>query len=159
MPDIVPVGVLRAIVIAAPLLLALSIGAYLRIRSHVYTESGPVAAFRSFRWNSCLIAAGGLFLIKGAAGAEGLGRVAQLCGFLLALEFLYVAYVNIQIAVGDRGILLGMSYSPWQRFVGHDWLSDQVLELRSRSRRRYRFRVPVDQKDRVNEVVEQNVPK
>jgi hypothetical protein len=150
--------VLRAIVIAAPLLLALSIGAYLRIRRHLFAESEPIATFRNLRWNSFLIAAGGVFLLRGAQEAQGLGPTAQLCGFLLALEFFYVAFVNVQITMGDRGILVGMSYSPWPRFVGYDWPSDQMLELRTRSRRRYRFRVPAELKDRVAERVEDHIP-
>ncbi len=56
MPDVTPVDVLRVIAIAAPLLLALSIGTYVRIRRHFFSASEPTVAFRSFRWSSCLIA-------------------------------------------------------------------------------------------------------
>jgi hypothetical protein len=152
-----PVRLIQIVLILAPLFLALSIWAYHRLRSHVQRAPNSISFFRKLRWDSGLILVGGLLLLKGAAGAAALGAVAQVCGFVLALEFFYVAYVNHRAVVSDRGLLLGMNYSPWQRFTGYTWRSDSHLEFASRSRRRYHLHVPEDLKPRVQEIVELNI--
>ncbi len=159
MPDVMPVGLIQAVLILAPLVLALSIGAHRRLRRHVFSSPEPIVFFRNFWWNFCLIVIGGVFLLRGAAGAYALGTVAQICGLILALEFFYVAYANLHMVMSARGLLMGMSFSPWRRFVGYTWLSDRNLELVSRSRRRYRLRVPASVKAHVQEILDLNILK
>ena len=159
MSDVMPVGLIQAVLMLAPLVLALAIGAHRRLRRHVYASPEPIAFFRNFRWNSCLILIGSIFLLRGAAGAYALGRVAQVCGLILALEFFYVAYANLHMVMSAKGLLMGMSFSPWRRFAGYTWLSDHHLELRSRSHRRYRLRVPAHMKASVQEIVDLNILK
>lgn len=154
-----PVGLIQAVLILAPLVLALSIGAHSRLRRHVFSSPEPVVFFRNFRWNSCLIVIGGVFLLGGAAGAHTLGNVAQICGLILALEFFYVASTNLHMVMSARGLLMGMRFSPWSRFTGYAWLSDRDLELVSRSHRRYRLRVPAYVKAHVQEIVALNMLK
>jgi hypothetical protein len=103
MPDVIPVGLIQAILILAPLILAVSIEAHRRLRRHVYSSPEPIVLFRNFRWNSCLIVIGGIFLLRGATGTYALGRTAQICGWILALEFFYVAYVNLHMVMSARG--------------------------------------------------------
>ena len=149
--------IIQIVLILAPMLLALSIGAYYRLRRHVYSSREPIAYFRHFRWNSFLIAVGGFYLSIGAARADAMGLIAQIFGFFLALEFFYVSYLNIQVVMSDKGLLMGMNYSPWNRFAGYHWISDRELELKGHSRRRYRLKVPEHVKTHVEEIVDLNI--
>lgn len=147
----------QVILILAPVVLALPIGAYLRLRRHVYQAPEPVVSFRNLRWNSFLIVMGGVLMLRGAAGAFAYGQVAQLFGFILALEFFYVAYVNLWVAMSGQGLLIGMNFSPWRRFADYRWISEQHLELVSRTGRRYRLRVPTEVRPEAEEIVDQNI--
>ena len=157
MAEAMPVRLIQIVLILAPLFLALSIWAYHRLRGFVYHAPDSISFFRRPRWDSGLILVGGLLLLKGAGGASALGTVAQACGFILALEFFYVAYVNHRAVVSGKGLLLGMNFSPWQRFTGYTWRSDSHLELVSRPRRSYHLHVPEDLKPRVQEIVDLNI--
>ena len=153
------VRAVQAILLLAPLLLGLSIGAYFRLRQHVCHSPDPIAFFWHLRWNSGLVVIGGCVMLAGAAGAQALGTLAQVCGFILALEFFYVAYVNLQVIMSARGLLIGMNFLPWNRFAGFTWLSERDLELASRTRRRYRLRVPTHTRASVQEIVDLNILK
>lgn len=151
--------IVEAVLILAPLALGLPIGAYLRLRRHIYRAPGPIVSFRNLRWNSFLIAMGGVFMVRGAGGAFSLGHVAQICGLVLALQFFYVAYVNLLVAMSSGGLLIGMRFCPWSRFSGHTWLRGEDLELVSHSRRRCRLRVPGHMRADVQKIVELNILK
>ena len=153
------VRAVQAVLILAPLLLGLSIGAYFRVRKHVTHSPDPIAVFWHLRWNSGLVLVGGCFMLTGAIGAQALGILAQVCGFILALEFFYVAYVNLHVVMSARGLLLGMNFLPWDRFAGYTWLSERDLELASRRRRRYGLRVPTHMRAYVQEIVDLNILK
>lgn len=157
MTNVIPVWLAQAVLIAAPLILGLSVAAHLRLRRHMYASPEPIASFRNFRWNSGLIAVGGVFLFREAAGVQGLGGLAQVCGFLLSLEFFYVAYANVQVVMSPRGLLLGMNFTPWRRFAGYAWLSEENLELRSRREKRYRLQVPEEMRAVVTKILDQNI--
>ena len=83
----------------------------------------------------------------------------QVCGVVLAAEFLYVAYSNIFVSMSTKGVLIGMSFAPWQRFATHSWIEENNLELRTRSEKRYRFKIPDEVKTNVDELVNQNILK
>lgn len=143
---------IQAVLILAPLMLGLSILAYWRLRKHV-SEVEPVAVFLQHRWNALLVLIGGFALFRGAAISDGVGLVPQMFGFLLALEFFYIAYANIRVIMSGRGLLIGMRYMPWQRFSGYAWKTEHQLELTTRLRR-YRLRVPAQVKPKVQEIVD-----
>lgn len=148
---------IQTVLILAPLMLGLSIGAYWRLRRHV-CDAKPVAVFWQHRWNAVLILIGGLVLFRGAAISGGVGLVPQMFGFLLSLEFFYIAYANIRVIMSGRGFLMGMRFMPWQRFSGYAWKTDSQLELTTRFRR-YRLRVPAQLKAPVQEIVDLHILK
>jgi len=154
-----PYRMVQVILILAPVVLALPIGAYLRLRRHIYQAPTPVVSFRNLRWNSLLIVMGGVFTLRGAAGAFAFGQMAQLFGFILAVEFFYVAYVNLLVTMSSQGLLIGMNYASWRRFANYRWISRQHLELVSHTGRRYRLRVPTDVMPEAEEIVDQNILK
>ena len=154
-----PPRAVQIVLLLAPLVLAVPIVAYLRLRRHVRSGPGPVVSYRSFRWNSVLVLIDGVLTLKGAVDAFAVGPLTQACAFGLALEFFYVAYVNTSVSLSPRGILFGMTFAPWSRFTGHTWTSDRHLELLARSRRRYRLLVPEAWASDVREVVDQNILK
>ena len=110
---------IQAMLILAPLLLGASIIAYWRLRQHVFGAQAPVVIFFQKRWNVLLIVMGGVVLFRGAAISDGVGVVPQAFGFLLSLEFFYIAYATIRVTMSARGLLMGMRYMPWQRFSGY----------------------------------------
>ncbi len=147
---------IQAVLILAPLLLGASIVAYWRLRRHVSHAQAPVVIFLQKRWQVLLIVTGGIVLFRGAAISEGL--VPQLFGFLLSLEFFYVAYATIRVTMSTRGLLVGTRYMPWQRFSGYVWLTERDLELVSQ-RKRYRLRVPAQVKADVQKVLDLDILK
>lgn len=149
---------IQAILILAPLMLGVSIGAYWRLRRLMYDSPEPIVIFLQKRWNALLIVTGGLALFRGAAISDGAGLVAQLFGFLLSLEFFYLAYVNIRITMSARGVLMGMRFLPWQHFTGYEWRNEREVQLIG-SRRKYRFRIPTQVKSDVQEVLDLNILK
>lgn len=153
-----PLWMMQAVLIVAPLLLGISIVAYWRLRRLVKDSPDPIVVFLQKRWNVLLIVTGGLVLFRGAAVSYGVGIVAQIFGFLLSLEFFYLAYVNISVMMSARGVLMGMRYVPWQHFSGYEWVNDRDVTLTSH-RRRYRFRIPAQVKAEVEEVLELNIIK
>ncbi len=157
MSDVIPLWLAETVLVLAPLILALSIGAHLRLRRHIRAASEPVVAFWNFRWNSGLIVLGGLFLFREAAVSQTLGSLVQVCGLVLAVEFFYVAYANLRVLMSTRGLLLGMSFSSWRRFSGSTWHSEETVELHARSRKRYQLRVPKHRKALVVEILNQNI--
>ena len=159
MSDFIPLGAIQVVLILAPLLLGASIGAYHRLRRHVCRSPDLVTFFRNIRWDSCMIVLGGLLMLRGAVGSHTLGTVVQIFGLVLALEFFYVAYVNLRVSMSANGLLLGMNFSPWRRFAGYTWVSERDLELTSHTRCRYRFRVPARMRARVQEIVDLNILK
>ena len=100
---------------------------------------------------------GAAFLLREALFRSAVGSVSQICALVLASEFIYVAYANMGVWMSSGGLLLGMSFSPWRRFLGHEWLEDGRLELRSRSSRRFRLRVPDTVRSRVQKIVDLNI--
>lgn len=148
---------IQTVLVLAPLMLGLSIVAYWRLRRHV-CGAEPVAVFWQRRWNAVLVLIGGLVLFRGAAISDGVGLVPQMFGFLLSLEFFYIAYANIRVIMSERGFLMGMRYMPWQRFSGYSWKTDSQLELTTRLRR-YRLRVPALIKPKVQEIVDLHILK
>jgi len=149
---------MQAVLILAPVMLGVSIGAYWRLRRLMYDSPEPIVIFLQKRWNALLIVTGGLVLFRGAAISYGVGLVAQIFGFLLALEFFYLAYVNIRVMMSARGVLMGMRFLPWQHFSSFEWRNERDLTLIS-SRKKYRFRIPVQVKEQVQEVLELNILK
>ena len=149
---------MQAVLILAPLLLGASIVAYWRLRQYVCRGDEPVVVFLQKRWNTLLILIGGLVLFRGAAISDGVGTIPQLFGFLLSLEFFYIAYATIRVTMSDRGVLMGMRFVPWQRFSGYLWQSDRDLELLVH-RRRYRFRVPEQVRADVQKILDLDILK
>lgn len=148
---------MQVVLILAPLFLGRSIWAYFRLRIHVFHGPDPIAVFRHLRWNSLPIVFGGAFVLKAALEAQGV--LAQVAGLALALEFFYVGYVNLLVVMSARGILMGMRYAPWNRFAGYTWVTELDLELKARSSRTYRLKVPCGVKEDVQEIVELNILK
>jgi hypothetical protein len=157
MIEAMPSGLVHLILILAPLILGLSILAHRRLLRLVHAGTEPVVIFRIRRWNSAFIAAGAVFLVREALARSPSGSLAQICGLILAAEFIYVAYAHLRVSMGSGGLLLGMSFSPWRRFSGYEWLEDGCLELRSRSGRRFRIRVPGCVRPQVQEIVDLNI--
>jgi hypothetical protein len=146
---------MQAVLILAPLMLGVSIVAYWRLRRLMYDNPESVVVFLQKRWNTLLIVVVGLVLFRGAAISYGVGIVAQVFGFLLSLEFFYLAYINIRVMMSARGVLIGMRFLSWQHFSGYEWLTDRDVVLISQQQR-YRFRVPVQVKSDVQEILELN---
>ena len=75
------VRMMQIILVLAPLFLGLSIWAYFRLRRHVCDSPDPIVVFRRMRWNSLIIAFGGLQAIENLGAkqllefARGLGIV------------------------------------------------------------------------------------
>jgi hypothetical protein len=157
MIDAMPSGLVRLILILAPVILGLSILAHRRLLRMVHAGSEPVVAFRIRRWNSIFIAAGAVFLLREALARSPSGSLAQVCGLILAAQFVYVAWAHLRVSMSSGGLLLGMSFSPWRRFLGYEWLDDGCLALRSRSGRRFRIRVPDGVRPQVQEIVDLNI--
>ncbi|MBT3601530.1 MAG: hypothetical protein HOE48_02690 [Candidatus Latescibacteria bacterium] len=153
-----PLWMMQAVLIVAPLLLGISITAYWRLRRMIQDSPKPIVLFLQKRWNVLLIVTGGLVLFRGAAISYGVGFVAQVFGFLLSLEFFYLAYVNICVMMSARGVLMGMRFVPWQHFSGYEWINERDVMLTSH-RRRYRFRIPAQVKSEVEEVLDLNILK
>lgn len=153
-----PLWMMQVVLILAPVMLGVSIVAYWRLRKLMYDSPEPIVVFLQKRWNVLLIVTGGLVLFRGAAISYGVGLVAQIFGFLLSLEFFYLAYVNIRVMLSSRGILMGMRYLPWQHFSGYEWLNERDVELRTQ-RKNYRFRIPSQAKRDVQEVLDLNILK
>ena len=151
------IQVIQVVLILAPLLLGLSIWAYFRLRRHVSHSPDPIVMFRRVKWNSLPIVFGGVFVFKSAFETHGI--LAQTAGLVLALEFFYVAYVNVLVVMSARGILMGMRYASWDRFAGYVWATESSLELQSRSDRTYRFKIPDSIQADVNEIVALNILK
>ena len=157
MLDDLPPGLVQAILVLAPVILGLSIVAHRRLVRLVHEGAGAVIGFRQLRWNSCFIAGGAVFLFREALMRSAAGSLAQVCGLILAAEFIYVAYANAMVYMSAGGLLLGMSFSPWRRFSGHEWAQEGRLELRSRTGRRFRVRVPEGLRAQVQETVDLNI--
>ena len=153
----IPSGLVYGILVLAPVILGFSIFAHLRLLRLVRVGPEPIATFLTRRWNSALIVGGGAFLLREALLRSTAGSMAQICGVVLATEFLYVAYANLRVAMSSGGLLLGMSFSPWRRFAGYEWLDEGRLELRSRTGRRFRMRVPDRVRAQVQEIVDLNI--
>lgn len=153
-----PLWMMQAVLIVAPVMLGVSIGAYWRLRRLVQDSPDPVVFFLQKRWNSLLVVTGGLVLFRGAAASYGVGVVAQIFGFLLALEFFYLAYVNIRVMMSSKGVLMGMRFLPWQHFSGYEWLNERDVTLKTQ-RKQYRFRIPAQVKSDVQEVLDLNILK
>ena len=153
-----PLWMMQSVLIVAPLLLGISLGAYWRLRRLMVDHPGPRIVFLQKRWNTLLIVTVGLVLFRGAAISYGVGLVAQVFGFLLSLEFFCLAYINIRVTMSHRGVLMGMRFTPWQHFSGYEWLDDRDLVLRTQSRQ-HRFRIPLQLKVATQEVVELNILK
>lgn len=149
---------IQTVLILAPLLLGASIAAYWRLMRYVCGGDEPIVVFLQRRWNTLLILVGGLVLFRGAAVSDGVGTIPQLFGFLLSLEFFYIAYATIRVTMSDRGVLMGMRFVPWKRFSGYLWRSDRDLELIVQ-RRRYRFRVPEQVKADVQKILDLDILK
>ncbi|MDE2799706.1 MAG: hypothetical protein OXI94_13680, partial [Gemmatimonadota bacterium] len=90
--------------------------------------------------------------------SDGVGFVPQLFGFLLSLEFFYIAYATIRVTMSERGLLMGMRYMPWQRFSRYVWRTERDLELISQ-RKNYRFRVPAQVKADVQKILDLDILK
>lgn len=157
MIEAMPTGLVRVILVLAPAILGFSILAHRRLLRVVHRGDDPVVVFRIRRWNSIFIAAGAAFLLQESLLRSPAGSLGQVCGLTLAVEFLYVAWEHLKVSMSSGGLLLGMSFSPWRRFSGYEWLDDDRLELRSRSGRRFRFRVPERVKPSVQQVVDHNI--
>jgi hypothetical protein len=157
MIDAMPSGLVQLILILAPTILGASILAHRRLRRMVYADGASVVTFWNRRWNSIFIAGGAAFLFSEALVRSAVGSLAQVCGLVLAVEFVYVAVAHLRVAMSSGGLLLGMSFSPWRRFSGYEWIAKGRLELRSRSGRRFRVRVPDRARQRVQQVVDLNI--
>ncbi len=149
---------IQIVLILAPILLGASIVAYWRLRRHVSNTQEPVVVFLQKRWNVLLIVMGGIVLFRGAAISDGVGFVPQLFGFLLSLEFFYIAYATIRVTMSARGLLMGMRYMPWQRFSRYVWRTERDLVLISQ-RKSYRFRVPAQVKPDVQKILDLDILK
>ena len=153
----VPSGIVRVILILAPLILGLSIAAHRRLLGLVIRSPEPVVAFRNMRWSSGFIVIGGVFLLWESLVRSEFGSLTQVCGLVLAAEFVYVARANLRVIMSSGGLLLGMSYSPWRRFSGYEWLGETELMIQARSRRLFRVKVPAEARTQVHEIVDLNI--
>jgi len=149
---------MQAVLVLAPLMLGASIAAYWRLRRSVHDSPAPIVIFLQKRWNALLTVMGGVVLFRGAAISYGVGLVPQIFGFLLSLEFFYLAYVTIRVTMSARGVLMGMRFLPWQHISGYEWASDRDVVLITK-RRKHRFRIPNQVKSDVQEVLELNILK
>lgn len=149
---------IQVILILAPLMLGASLVAYWRLRQQVSQAPEPVVVFLQKRWNTLLVLVGGIVLFRGAAISDGVGTIPQLFGFLLSLEFFYIAYATIRVTMSARGLLMGMRYIPWQRFSGYAWITERDLELIAQ-KQRYRFRVPQKVKADVQKILDLDILK
>ena len=151
-----PLWMMQAVLVLAPLILGVSIVAYWKLRRLMHDSPEPIVIFLQKRWNALLIVMGGVVLFRGAAISYGVGIVPQIFGFLLSLEFFYLAYVNIRVTMSTRGVLMGMRFLSWQHISGYEWLNDRDVVLITK-RRKYRFRIPNQVKSDVQEVLELNI--
>lgn len=147
----------KVILILAPLFVGGSIVASRRLRSLVYGGGNTIAFRRPPGWDTAFIVIGGLFVFKATLDAAYLGRLAQVCGFALCIEFFWVAWLNAGVVLSSAGIMVGMRYAPWRSFVRYDWTSQRTLELVTRSNRRTRIRVPDRRRDDVADLVDRHV--
>ncbi|MDA0708828.1 MAG: hypothetical protein O3B73_01300 [bacterium] len=153
-----PLWMIQAVLILAPIMLGASITAFWRLRRIMRDSPQPIVVFLQKRWSALLVVSGGLVLSRGAFISDGVGLVAQVFGFLLSLEFFYLAYVNVCVMMSARGVLMGMRFLPWQHFSGFEWRNDRDVTLTAK-RKQYRFRIPVQVKPEIEELLELNILK
>lgn len=157
MTEFMPAGLVQAVLVLAPSILALSISAHIRLRRVVQADD-PVARFRVLRWNSSLILLGGMLLLRESLQSD-VGSLARVCGLVLSAEFFYVAWSNLTVSMSSRGLLLGMSFTPWQRLTTHSWDNGELLQLVTRTDRKYRLKVPDECRTTVETLVRENILK
>ncbi|MGA1199839.1 MAG: DUF5673 domain-containing protein [Candidatus Latescibacterota bacterium] len=153
-----PLWMMQAVLVLAPLMLGASIVAYWKLRRLVQDSPAPIVVFLQKRWNALLVVMGGVVLFRGAASSYGVGLVPQIFGFLLSLEFFYLAYVNIRVTLSTRGVLMGMRFLSWQHISGYEWLDERDVVLITKHRK-HRFRIPQQVKSDVQEILELNILK
>jgi len=153
-----PLWMMQTVLVLAPLLLGASIAAYWRLRRLMSDSPAPVAVFLQMRWNAPLIVLGGFVLFLEAGRTDGLGKMPQFFGFLLSMEFFYIAFASIRVMMSARGVLMGMRFMPWQRFSGYAWTTERDVVLTAQ-RRRYRFRVPIQVRAEVDKILDLNILK